>query len=395
MTSVLPDTETRLAQLLQGTNHVHNKEELQAKLGSGKELRIKLGFDPSSPDLHLGHALVLDKIRQFQDLGHRAVIIIGDYTARIGDPTGRSKTRPPLDAEQIEANAKTYTDQVFKILLKERTEIRYNSEWFGAFTYADVLKLNAEMTVAQLLERDDFRKRYEGKQSITLTEFQYPLMQGYDSVMVQADVELGGNDQLFNNLVGRDLQRARQMEPQVVIVLPILTGLDGKEKMSKSLGNAVGILDESNDMFGKIMSISDDTMEEWYGLLGPAYNLSSPRPDHPMEAKKQLAAAIVARFHGSPAGDAARQNFETTFSKKNLSDADIPDVKVTENPIWIGKLLQEIGAVKSGSDARRLIQQGAVRINDQKIDDPKVSIQIENGDIIKAGKKCFAKLSQP
>ncbi|MFH1066484.1 MAG: tyrosine--tRNA ligase, partial [bacterium] len=239
----MPSVPKQLEVLTRGVNQIHSLPELEAKLKTGRPLRVKLGFDPSSPHLHIGHALVLDKIAEFQKFGHTAVIIIGDYTARIGDPTGRSQTRPALDAEEIEANAKTYTSQVFTILDSTRTEVRFNSEWFDEFTYADVLQLNGRMSVAQLLEREDFKKRYTAGHSITLTEFQYPLMQGYDSVMVKADVELGGNDQLFNNLVGRDLQREAGQEPQVVMVMPILVGTDGKQKMSKSFNNAVGILD--------------------------------------------------------------------------------------------------------------------------------------------------------
>jgi tyrosyl-tRNA synthetase len=378
--------------LTAGTTQVHSKDELLAKLNTGRTLRIKLGFDPSSPDLHLGHAVVLDKIAQFQKLGHTAVIIIGDYTARIGDPTGRSKTRPALEPDQVRANAKTYTDQVFKILDPARTEIRRNGEWFDTFTYADVLKLNAQISVAQLLEREDFKKRYAEGVSITLTEFQYPLMQGWDSVMVRADVELGGNDQLFNNLVGRDLQRSQGQEPQVVMVMPILTGTDGVEKMSKSLNNYVGLTDAPADMFGKVMSISDTTMDDWRALLAPAYGLPAQGPEHPMERKKELAGAIVARFHGPEAAAAARNDFETKFSKKDLEAADLPVVKVSENPVWVVKLLQEVGAASSGSVARQLIAQGAVKLDGEKISDPKAQLTISGQPILQSGKKFFVRL---
>ena len=384
--------EEQLRVLTNGVNQTHSEEALLEKLKKGKKLRVKLGFDPSSPDLHLGHVVVLDKIRQFQEFGHQAVIIIGDYTAMIGDPTGRSKTRPALEVEQVKENAKTYTDQVFKVLVKEQTEVRYNSEWFDKFGYADVLKLNGQMTVAQLLEREDFRKRYENKQSITLTEFQYPLMQGYDSVMVKSDVELGGNDQLFNNLVGRDLQKVNDQEPQVVMVLPILTGTDGEKKMSKSLQNAVGILDAPNDMFGKVMSISDETMLEWRKMLGQAYGLPAEAPEHPMEVKKQLAAGIVTRFHGEEAGVQARADFEQKFSKKDLTAADLEAYQVSENPIWISKLLQESGAVKSSSEAKRLIQQGGVKIDGEKITDFKANVEVKGGEVLQSGKKFFRKL---
>jgi tyrosyl-tRNA synthetase len=387
------DISSALKTLLAGTEKVISADELKKKLEAGRPLRVKLGFDPSSPDLHLGHVVVLDKIRQFQDLGHTAVIIIGDFTARIGDPTGRSKTRPALDAATVKKNAETYTDQVFKVLDRTRTEIRFNGEWFDAFTYADVLRLNSQMTVAQLLERDDFKKRYTEGQSITLTEFQYPLVQGYDSVMVRSDVELGGNDQLFNNLVGRDLQKAAGQEPQVVMVLPILEGTDGVQKMGKSLGNYVGINEPAPEIFGKVMSISDELMARWRGLIGPFYGLGARAPEHPMEAKKQLAEAVAARFHGAEAGRQARADFEQKFSKRDLSAADIPEKKVGENPIWIVKLLQDIGAASSGSDARRLIQQGAVSLDGAKVTDVQAKIDCSRRPVLQSGKKFFARLT--
>lgn len=387
----MPSVEEQLEALTQGVNQIHSREELETKLRRGKPLRVKLGFDPSSPHLHLGHAVVLDKIAQFQQYGHKAVIIIGDYTARIGDPTGRSKTRPPLSPEEIKANADTYTEQVFKILDRGQTEVRFNGEWFDKFSYADVLRLNAQMSVAQLLEREDFRKRYNEGVSITLTEFQYPLMQGYDSVMVESDVELGGNDQLFNNLVGRDLQRTAEKEPQVVMVLPILVGTDGVQKMSKSLGNAIGITEAPGDIFGKTMSISDETMAEYRRVLGPFYGLPAEAPDHPMEAKKELAEAIVRRFHGEEAGKQARADFEAKFSRRDLSQADIPEKTVSESPIWIVKLLVEIGAVTSNSDARRRIKDGAVKIDGERLTDEKAQITPE-GQTLTCGKKFFAKI---
>lgn len=381
--------EQQLDLLCQGVETVHSKPELLKKLQTGRSLRVKLGFDPTSPDLHLGHAVVLNKIRQFQDLGHTAVILVGDYTARIGDPTGRSKTRVPLDPAKIDENARTYTDQVFKILDPAKTEIRRNSEWFDKFTYADVLKLNGRITVAQLLAREDFRKRFDSDQPISLTEFQYPLMQGHDSVEVKADVELGGNDQLFNNLVGRDQQKDAGQEPQVVMVLPILEGTDGVEKMSKSLGNYIGIAEPPAEMFGKAMSISDELMARWYPvLLGHPLDPAA----HPMEAKKHLAASIVARYHGPEAGAAARAGFEQKFSKKDLAHAEMPDWTVSSSPIWIVKLLQESGAVTSGSEARRLIAQGGVKLNGEKVTDDKAQITVEPGMTLQSGKKFFARL---
>jgi len=385
--------EEQLVLLKRGATQVHSEEQLLEKLKKGAPLRVKLGFDPSSPDLHLGHAVVLDKIRQFQELGHLAVIIVGDTTARVGDPTGKSKTRPALEPEAIEANARTYTEQVFRIIDPERTEIRSNSEWFDTFGYAEFMKLNGKISVARLLERDDFQKRYREGTPITLTEFQYPLMQGWDSVMIRSDVELGGNDQLFNNLVGRDLQRSEGQEPQVVLVMPILTGTDGVEKMSKSLGNYIGLTDAPNDMFGKAMSISDETMDTWWEILGEVYGLGS-RPDHPMEAKKHLAAKIVDRFHGEGSGTRAREQFELKFSKKSLTDAELEEFMVSENPIWICKLLQDAGAVQSSGDARRLIQQGAVKVNDEKFTDPKGNLDVVDGMILQSGKKFFRKLKR-
>ncbi|MDR1145169.1 MAG: tyrosine--tRNA ligase [Verrucomicrobiales bacterium] len=378
--------------LAANVNQLHSRAELAAKLQSGRQLRIKLGFDPTSPDLHLGHVVVLDKIRQFQDLGHLAVIVVGDYTARVGDPTGRSKTRPPLAPEKIAEHAQTYTDQVFKVLRREQTEIRYNGEWFGKLSYADVLRLNSMVSVAQLLEREDFKQRYTAGTAISLMEFQYPLMQGYDSVMLKSDAELGGNDQLFNNLVGRDLQKAHGQEPQIVMVMPILTGTDGVHKMSKSLGNSIGITEAPAQMFGKAMSVSDETMANWRWLLGANYGLSPSAPEHPMEAKKQLAAAIVRRFHGDEAAAAAREDFELKFSKKDLNAADLPEVTVSENPIWLVKLLLELKVTVSGGDARRLIQQGGVKLNGEKLTDPKATVTISGGEVLQAGKKFFARL---
>ncbi len=377
--------EKQLENLAAGAERLVSSEELLAKLRLGRPLRVKLGFDPSSPDLHLGHLVVLDKVREFQDLGHTAVIIIGDYTARIGDPTGRSKTRQPLDPDQVAANAKTYTDQVFRVLLPERTEIRRNGEWFDGFSYADVLRLNAEMTVARLLERDDFRKRYAEGAPITLTEFQYPLMQGHDSVMVRSDVELGGSDQLFNNLVGRDLQRAAGQEPQVVMVLPILPGLDGVQKMSKSLGNYIGLTEGPDAIFGKAMSISDALMAQWFPIL-----LRRPLDPaiHPMEAKKALGHALVARFHGGPAAGAAQAAWERQFSQGRAPDS-MPDC-----PIGAGKklweLLRDSGLAPSGAEARRLVRQGAVSLDGQRLSDENEIVT--RAGVLKCGKRKFLRL---
>jgi tyrosyl-tRNA synthetase len=378
--------------LLSGCTHVHTKEEFTKKLASGRPLRIKLGFDPSAPDLHLGHALVLAKVRQFQEAGHLAVIIVGDYTARVGDPTGRSKTRPALEPEVIEKNAKTYTDQVFKIIDPKKTEIRRNGEWLGKLTCADLLRLNGQVNVARMLERDDFSKRHKEGVAISLAEFQYPVLQGYDSVAVKSDVELGGNDQLFNNLVGRDLQRQAGQEPQVVIVTALLTGTDGKQKMSKSLGNHIGITEPPGEIFGKVMSVTDETCAVWRDLLGPFLGLPKEVPAHPMEAKKELAAGAVRRFHGAEAASAARADFEAKFSKKDLTSAEIPSFRPSAAKLSVAKLVQETGAVPSNSEARRLITQGGIKLAGEKLSDPKADVSLSVGQILQIGKKTFFRI---
>jgi tyrosyl-tRNA synthetase len=378
--------------LLSGCTHVHTKEEFAKKLASGRPLRIKLGFDPSAPDLHLGHALVLAKVRQFQEAGHLAVIIVGDYTARVGDPTGRSKTRPALEPEVIEKNAKTYTDQVFKIIDPKKTEIRRNGEWLGKLTCADLLRLNGQVNVARMLERDDFSKRHKEGVAISLAEFQYPVLQGYDSVAVKSDVELGGNDQLFNNLVGRDLQRQAGQEPQVVIVTALLTGTDGKQKMSKSLGNHIGITEPPSEIFGKMMSITDETCAVWRDLLGPFLGLPKEVPAHPMEAKKELAAGAVRRFQGAEAASAARADFDAKFSKKDLSSAEIPSFQPSAAKLLVAKLVQETGAIPSNSEVRRLITQGGIKLGSEKLTDPKAEVSLAAGQILQVGKKTFFRI---
>ena len=378
--------------LLSGCTHVHTKEEFAKKLASGRPLRIKLGFDPSAPDLHLGHALVLAKVREFQEASHLAVIIVGDYTARVGDPTGRSKTRPALEPEVIEKNAKTYTDQVFKIIDPKKTEIRRNGEWLGKLTCADLLRLNGQVNVARMLERDDFSKRHKEGVAISLAEFQYPVLQGYDSVAVKSDVELGGNDQLFNNLVGRDLQRQAGQEPQVVIVTALLTGTDGKQKMSKSLGNHIGITEPPGEIFGKVMSITDETCAVWRDLLGSFLGLPKEVPAHPMEAKKELAAGVVGRFHGVEAATAARADFDAKFSKKDLSSAEMPSFRPSAAKLSVAKLVQETGAVPSNSEARRLITQGGIKLESEKLTDPKAEISLSAGQILQVGKKTFFRI---
>jgi len=348
--------------------------------------------------LHLGHSVVLRKLRQFQDLGHKAVLIIGDYTALIGDPTGQNKTRPMLSEADIERNAKTYFDQAGKILdtATDKLEIRRNSEWLAGMRLSDVVKLTSQMTVARMLERDTFEKRYEADVPIGVHEFLYPLMQGHDSVMIRADVELGGTDQTFNNLVGRDLQRDAGQEPQVVMILPILEGLDGVEKMSKSKGNYIGISDTPKDMFGKTMSIGDDLMWKWYALLffkTPA-QIAELKKGHPMEAKKALAHAIVAQYHGAAAADQAREDFERQFSKKDLSEV-AESLNVPPGEIWIVELVEKTGKFKSRGDIRRVIQQGGVTLDGQKITDDKARVTVHDGQILKAGKLVVVKLVTP
>ena len=379
-------------QLLSGCTHIHTREEFTKKLASGRPLRVKLGFDPSAPDLHLGHALVLAKVRQFQDAGHLAVIIVGDYTARVGDPTGRSKTRPALEPEVIEQNAKTYTDQVFRIIDQKRTEIRRNGEWLGKLTCADLLRLNGQVNVARMLERDDFSKRHKEGVAISLAEFQYPVLQGYDSVAVKSDVELGGNDQLFNNLVGRDLQRQAGQEPQVVLVTALLTGTDGKQKMSKSLGNHIGITEAPGEMFGKVMSVTDETCSVWRDLLGSFLGLPREVATHPMEAKKELAAGVVRRFHDEDAATSARADFEAKFSKKDLSSAEMPSFRPSAPKLSVAKLVQETGAVPSNSEARRLITQGGIKLGGEKLSDPKAEVSLSAGQVLQIGKKTFLRI---
>jgi len=390
-----PDEQVNL--LTQGCDQVVTREELKKKLEQKRPLRIKLGCDPTAPDLHLGHSVVLRKLRQFQDLGHKALLIIGDYTALIGDPTGQNKTRPMLSAADIERNANTYFEQAGKILdtAPDKLEIRRNSEWLAGMRLADVIKLTSQTTVARMLERDTFEKRYEADVPIGVHEFLYPLMQGHDSVVIKADVELGGTDQTFNNLVGRDLQRDAGQEPQVVMIVPILEGLDGIEKMSKSKGNYIGISDAPKDMFGKTMSISDELMWKWYSLLfGKTQSeIADLKKGHPMEAKKGLARAIVAQYYGMTAADRAGDDFEKQFSKRDFADvADSLSVPAGEI-IWIVELVERTGKFKSRGDIRRVIQQGGVALDGQKITDDQARMTIRDGQILKAGKLVVVKLT--
>jgi tyrosyl-tRNA synthetase len=388
--------------LKRGTVEIFTETELAEKLTeaakTGRQLRIKLGLDPTSPDIHLGHTVVLRKMRQFQDLGHKAVLIIGDYTARIGDPTGQNATRPILSPEQIEQNAETYLQQAGKILdiSEKKLETRSNSEWLEKLTLMELIQIAAKKTVAQMLQRDTFKKRLQADVDVYTHEFLYPLMQGYDSVMVESDVELGGTDQTFNNLVGRDIQKAYRQKPQVVITMPILVGLDGKEKMSKSKGNYIGVTDEPNDMFGKVMSISDDMMENYFTLLttlptDKIAELVNPNKTHPKEAKVLLGKTIVAQFYDDKAAEDAAAEFDKVFAQGQLPD-EMPEVEMSAEPIAASKLLLACELVSSGGEAKRMIKQSAASINGEKINDPNDEIIPQNEMVIRVGKRKFARL---
>jgi len=394
--------EEQIQLFKRGTVEIFTAEELAGKLAESaktpRQLRVKLGLDPTSPDIHLGHTVVLRKMRQFQDLGHKAVLIIGDYTARIGDPSGQNTTRPMLTSEQIEQNAKTYLDQAGRILdmSGEKLEVRNNSDWLEKLTLMEMIQIASKKTVAQMLQRDSFKKRLQADIDVYTHEFLYPLMQGYDSVMVKSDVELGGTDQTFNNLVGRDIQRAYGQNPQIVITMPILIGLDGTEKMSKSKGNYIGVTDEPNDMFGKIMSISDEMMENYFTLLtdvpsGKIAELVNPDKTHPKQAKVLLGKTIVAQFYDEATAEAAAVQFEKVFAQGQLPD-EIEEITVAAGPIMAGKLLLHCRLVLSGGEGKRMIKQSAVSIDGNKISDPNVEIKPTDGMVIQVGKRKFAKL---
>lgn len=368
-----------------GTVHFIGETELAEKLATGKPLRVKLGVDPTSPDLHLGHSVALTKLRQFQDLGHTIVLIIGDFTAMVGDPTGRSATRPQLTREEVLHNAETYKEQAFKVLDRTGVEVVHNSDWFGKMTYTEVLQLNAQATMQQMLQREDFRKRIDQAQEVRLHEIQYPLMQGWDSVMIRADVEIGGSDQLFNILVGRDLQKSQGMSQQAVLTMPLLEGLDGVKKMSKSYGNYIGLSEPANEIFGKAMSISDTLMERYYMLL---LGEVLPPDKHPMEAKKELATRLTARFHNDASALAARLNFEAR-SKKNFESADLPTLSPTStNVLTVASqaFAECFQMEKSNSQLRQLIQQGSIQLNGEKLTDPKAELSLKSGDVLKLDK---------
>ena len=375
-----------LSLLKQGSAQIISESELGQKLALGRPLRVKLGVDPTSPDLHLGHALILRKLRQFQDLGHQAVLIIGDFTSMIGDPSGRSATRPQLSREEVMANAETYREQAFKVLDPARTRLISNGEWFESMQFEQVIRLNSMVTLQQMLQREDFRERIDRHQPIHAHEIQYPIMQGWDSVMVQADVELGGTDQLFNILVGRDLQKQEGQPQQVVFVLPILEGLDGSKKMSKSLGNYVGLNESPSEIFGKLMSISDELMARYYPLL-----LGRPLDPlvHPLVAKKDLATTIVETYHSRETAQRTLAEWNARFSEKRLADADLPTFHPASSDIVsiVASAFTNVFAVtKSRTDVRRLVEQGSIQLDGEKLRDPKAVLQLRSGQVLRLDK---------
>ncbi len=384
-----------------GTEEILVEDALRSKLSKGRPLRVKAGFDPTAPDLHIGHTVLINKLRQFQDLGHEVMFLIGDFTGMIGDPTGKNATRAPLTRDDVLENAKTYEQQIFRILDPERTLVVFNSSWMGEMRAADLVQLAAKHTVARMLERDDFSKRFRTGQAIAIHEFLYPLIQGYDSVSLKADVELGGTDQKFNLLVGRQLQEAYGQEPQVVVTLPILEGLDGVQKMSKSLGNCIAITDPPDDMFGKMMSISDDLMWRYFELLSfrpmseiEAFRRAVSEGENPRDIKFRLAEELVARFHDAASAERSRNGFIARFQKGVIPD-DIPrlELPAREGALPIANLLKEAGLVKSTSDALRMIGQGAVRVDGQRVEDRALQLQSGTTHVYQVGKRRFARVT--
>ena len=395
-----PQVAEAIAEITRGADEVLIESELADKLEQGKPLIIKAGFDPTAPDLHLGHTVLINKLRVFQDYGHKVVFLIGDFTGMIGDPTGKNVTRKPLTREDVLANAETYKEQVFKILDPTKTEIRFNSEWMNNLGADGMIKLAARQTVARMLERDDFKKRYQANQSIAIHEFLYPLVQGWDSVELKADVEMGGTDQRFNLLMGRELQKEEGQRPQTVIMMPLLEGLDGVQKMSKSLNNYIGITEPANEMFGKVMSISDELMWRYFELLSfrpleqvEDFKQQVANGENPRNIKVLLAKEIIARFHDEEAADKAEQDFIQRFQKNAIPD-DIKEVevKVGDDGIAIGNALKEAGLVSSTSDAMRMIKQSAVKRDGEKITDTKLMCTKEDSGVYQVGKRKFAKI---
>ena len=392
--------DSELALLLRGVEEIVPEKEFHKKLDEKRPLRVKLGFDPTAPDLHLGHTVILNKLKLFQDLGHQVIFLIGDFTGLVGDPSGVNETRPVLTEKEIKENAKTYERQVFKILDKKKTEIRFNSEWMNQFSPEDFIRLSSVQTVARMLERDDFSKRYSAQKPISIHEFLYPLLQGYDSVALDADIELGGTDQKFNLLLGREVQKFYGKEPQVAFTLPLLEGLDGVMKMSKSLDNYIAIEDDADEMFGKIMSISDDLMWRYFELLSfrdeeeiTELKKSQKEGSNPRDIKFLLAEEIVNRFHGEGSGNSAKEEFQSRFQKGN-NPSDIKEITINleEQSITLAKVLKEAKMVPSTSEALRLIKQGAVRIEGEKILDSKHEINLNSSLLYQVGKRKFSKI---
>ncbi len=397
------EVERQIAVIREGALEIVTEDDLRAKLRSsleaGRPLKVKLGLDPTAPDIHLGHTVVLGKLRDFQDLGHQVVFLVGDFTCSIGDPSGRSKTRPALSTEEIRANAETYCEQAFKTLDREKTVIDYNSRWLAPMSFADVIRLAAKYTVARMVERDDFEKRLAKGLPISLHELLYPLAQAYDSVALQADVELGGSDQKFNLMVVRDIQREFDQQAEVAVITPLLVGTDGARKMSKSLGNYVGVAEAPEEIYGKLMSVSDELMFDYLKIL----RLNTPaevkklRADvaagraHPKDVKMEMARRVVERYHDAASARAAEEHFERVH-KEGLTPEDIPTYKPSANPIALATLLCEAGLAPSKSEARRLIGQNAVTINDEKVEDPQAEVRLAGGEIIKVGKRRFARI---
>ena len=396
----MPSIEGDIALITRGAHEVLLDADLEAKVKEGRPLRIKAGFDPTAPDLHLGHVVLLTKLRQFQELGHEAIFLIGDFTGMIGDPTGKSVTRPPLTEEQVKDNAKTYQEQIFKVLDPERTRVVFNSEWMGSLSASEMIQLAGKSTVARMLERDDFSKRYSGGSSISIHEFLYPLVQAYDSVMLHADVELGGTDQKFNLLLGRQMQEAYGQKPQIVLTMPILEGLDGVQKMSKSLGNYIGIDEPADEMFGKLMSVSDDLMWRYFDLLSTRssneidkFRREIDEGKNPRDVKFELGKELVARFHNQSAANQALENFIKRFQKGQMPE-NIEELTLSADSgsISIAALLKLAKLTPSTSEAMRMVKQGAVKIDGEKIEDHQLKIEVGTNHVYQVGKRRFAKV---
>ncbi|MFD1805881.1 tyrosine--tRNA ligase [Pasteurella oralis] len=393
----MTDINTALAELKRGVDEILSETDLIEKLKENRPLRVKLGADPTAPDIHLGHTVVLNKLRQFQQFGHEVIFLIGDFTGMVGDPSGKNSTRPPLSREDVLRNAETYKQQIYKILDPQKTRIVFNSSWLGELGTEGMIRLASNYTVARMLERDDFKKRFSHNQPIAIHEFIYPLLQGYDSVALEADVELGGTDQKFNLLVGRELQKSAGQKPQVAITLPLLVGLDGEKKMSKSLGNYIGVTEAPNEMFGKVMSISDDLMWDWYDLLSfrPLTEIVQLKTEvkngrNPRDVKVLLAKEIIARFHSEADAQAAEQEFINRFQKGVMPD-EMPEFTF-EGEIGLANLLKEAGLVASTSEANRMVQQGGVKIDGEKVEDAKLVITSSSA-VYQVGKRKFARVT--